>query len=120
MKDITILLVARDESLTASVKGSLPALGGLQLVAVGSCAETRGFIHRSDGPLGKLLEQAHRVAPSEASILIQGETGTGKTHFAQLIHELSPRRQHPFLTIDCGALSGNLIESELFGHVRGA
>jgi DNA-binding NtrC family response regulator len=82
--------------------------------------ETAGFIYQPDGPLGRVMEQVRRVAPLETSVLIQGETGTGKTRLAHLIHELSPRRKHPFLIIDCGALSANLIESELFGHVRGA
>jgi DNA-binding NtrC family response regulator len=82
--------------------------------------ENAGFIYQPDGPLGRVMEQVRRVAPLETSVLIQGETGTGKTRLAHLIHELSPRRKHPFLIIDCGALSANLIESELFGHVRGA
>jgi DNA-binding NtrC family response regulator len=78
------------------------------------------FIHRSDGPLGRVVEQVRRIAPLETSVLIQGETGTGKTCLARLIHDLSPRRDQPFLTINCGSLSANVIESELFGHVRGA
>src|SRR5262249_3613003 len=53
-------------------------------------------------------------------ILLGGETGTGKTRLAGLIHRLSPRRDRPFLTINCGALSATLIESEMFGHVKGA
>ena len=53
-------------------------------------------------------------------MLLNGETGTGKTYLARLIHEHSPRRQHRFLTVPCGALSANLVESEFFGHVKGA
>jgi transcriptional regulator with PAS, ATPase and Fis domain len=67
-----------------------------------------------------LREQVLRVAPQNTSILLTGETGTGKTHLARLIHRLSPRRDEPFVVVDCGALSPSLIESEMFGHVRGA
>jgi two-component system response regulator HydG len=73
----------------------------------------------ADGLEG-MLEQVRRVAPQETTLLLTGQTGTGKTRLARLIHELSPRRHEPFLVIDCGALSPTLIESELFGHVRGA
>jgi DNA-binding NtrC family response regulator len=74
-----------------------------------------------DGVLSpSLLEQVHRVAPQETSLLFTGETGTGKTRLAKLVHELSPRRDEPFLVVDCGALSPTLIESEMFGHVKGA
>jgi DNA-binding NtrC family response regulator len=67
-----------------------------------------------------LMEQVRRVAPLDATILLAGETGTGKTRLARLIHQLSPRRDEPFLVIHCGALVENLIESEMFGHVKGA
>ena len=67
-----------------------------------------------------LMEQVRRVAPQDATILLSGETGTGKTRLARLIHELSPRRSEPFLVIHCGALTAGMIESEMFGHVRGA
>ena len=61
-----------------------------------------------------------RVAPSEATILIQGETGTGKEVTAEAIHSHSPRSEGSFIAIDCGAIAANLVESELFGHVKGA
>ena len=67
-----------------------------------------------------LLEQVKRVSPQETTVLLMGETGTGKTRLARLIHHLSPRRNEPFQVVDCGALSSGLIESELFGHVKGA
>src|SRR5204862_1273803 len=51
---------------------------------------------------------------------LTGATGTGKSRLARLVHELSPRRAEPFLVIDCGALSASLVESEMFGHVKGA
>jgi two-component system response regulator PilR (NtrC family) len=70
--------------------------------------------------MARLAEQVRRVAPQETTLLLTGETGTGKTRLARLVHELSPRRQEPFLVADCSALSASLIESEIFGHVKGA
>ena len=67
-----------------------------------------------------LEAQLRRVAPQDVTLLLSGETGTGKTRLARLLHEASPRRAEPFLVVDCGALAPGLIESELFGHVRGA
>jgi two-component system response regulator HydG len=70
--------------------------------------------------LGVMMGQVKRVAPQDITLLLTGETGTGKTRLARLIHELSPRRDKPFLVVDCGSLSPALIESELFGHAKGA
>jgi DNA-binding NtrC family response regulator len=67
-----------------------------------------------------MMAQVRRVAPQETTLLLTGETGTGKTQLARLVHKLSPRRDEPFLVVDCGSLSASLIESELFGHVKGA
>jgi DNA-binding NtrC family response regulator len=67
-----------------------------------------------------VLEQARRVAPTRATVLIEGETGTGKELVAQFIHVHSRRAGHAFLRVNCAALSETLIESELFGHERGA
>jgi two-component system response regulator HydG len=67
-----------------------------------------------------LLDQVRLVAAQDMTVLLEGETGTGKTRLARLIHELSPRRSKPFLAINCGALAAELIESEMFGHVKGA
>ena len=67
-----------------------------------------------------LREQIKRVVPQDTTLLLTGETGTGKTRLARLMHQLSPRRTEPFLVIDCGAISPTLIESEIFGHVKGA
>ncbi len=67
-----------------------------------------------------VLETAERVAPTDANILILGENGTGKTQLARHVHERSHRAQKPFVGVDLGALSENLFESELFGHVKGA
>jgi DNA-binding NtrC family response regulator len=67
-----------------------------------------------------LLRQVRRVAPLDTTILLTGETGTGKTSLARLIHRLSPRRDKPLVTVQCGALPPSLLDSALFGHVRGA
>jgi len=67
-----------------------------------------------------LLEQLRVVAPSDASVLVTGESGTGKELFARAIHQASTRRNGPFIPINCGAIPAELLESELFGHVRGS
>jgi DNA-binding NtrC family response regulator len=77
-------------------------------------------------PLGKarvfqdVLRLAEQVAPTESTVLIQGESGTGKEIIARYIHELSGRTDGPFLSLNCGALPESLLESELFGHVKGS
>jgi DNA-binding NtrC family response regulator len=68
----------------------------------------------------KLIAQIDRVAASETRVCILGETGTGKELVARAIHEKSPRREHPFITLNCAAVPAELIESELFGHEKGA
>jgi two-component system response regulator HydG len=74
----------------------------------------------ADAEHDRIMEQMRRISPLDTTVLLEGETGTGKTRLARNIHELSSRREKPFLAINCGALSASLIESEMFGHVRGA
>jgi len=110
------------------------------LILVDRVAERRGLIRENDllkQELGKtgvtaekiiyksarmveLMNMASRVAPSRATVLISGESGTGKELLARLIHQLSPRAARPIVVVNCGALQENLLESELFGHEKGA
>jgi DNA-binding NtrC family response regulator len=75
----------------------------------------------AEDPASKaVLDLARKVAETATTLLITGESGSGKDHLARLIHELGPRRDAPFLKIDCASLPQELVESELFGHERGA
>jgi PAS domain S-box-containing protein len=77
------------------------------------------IIGKSDG-LKYVLYRAEQVAPANTTVLILGETGTGKELVAAAIHNMSPRKERPLITVNCAALPGNLIESELFGREKGA
>ncbi|TFG93743.1 MAG: PAS domain S-box protein [Syntrophobacterales bacterium] len=77
------------------------------------------IIGQSDG-IKYALYRAEQVAPSDATVLILGETGTGKELITFAIHDMSPRKERPLITVNCAALPGNLIESELFGREKGA
>ena len=81
---------------------------------------SRGDLVTNDRKVLALVERVHQVAPSSASVLLQGESGTGKTHIARLVQRLSKRANKPFVEVNCAAIPSTLIESELFGHVKGA
>ncbi|MFC1453342.1 sigma-54-dependent transcriptional regulator [Verrucomicrobiota bacterium] len=74
----------------------------------------------SSSVMRQLFETVRQVAPSQATVLIQGESGTGKELVAHAVHQLSPRANGPFVAVHCAALSSSLLESELFGHEKGA
>ena len=82
-------------------------------------AETARIVGQSPAMI-EVMKQAARVAPTPATVLITGETGTGKERVARLIHSYSTRAQGRFVAVNCGALAEGLLESELFGHVKGA
>jgi DNA-binding NtrC family response regulator len=82
--------------------------------------ETSAEIIGNSRALTRLLQMTERVAQSETAVLIEGESGTGKELTARAVHTLSPRAAGPFIPVNCGALPGQLLESELFGHARGA
>ena len=77
-------------------------------------------LHTEEPAMRQALELAFQVAASEATMLLRGESGTGKGVLARAIHDRSPRAAGPFVTVHCPSLSAELLESELFGHVRGA
>jgi two-component system NtrC family response regulator len=80
---------------------------------------TAGMV-TANSAMAELLETALKVAGSEATVLVTGESGTGKEVLARLVHQHSPRREGPMVAVNCTAIPDNLIESELFGHVKGA
>ena len=82
-------------------------------------ASSRRIIGESPAMV-RLLETLARVAPMQSTVLIKGETGTGKELVARALHENSPRRDRPFVAFNCAAVPEGLAEAELFGHVKGA
>jgi DNA-binding NtrC family response regulator len=112
------LLDARVEQCRSAhlVKELQEELGRMRPAAPGAIRELTG----SSKSLTRIREIISRVAPTDAPVLITGETGTGKGLAARIIHESSGRGRRPFMEINCGALPSELLESELFGHVKGA
>ncbi|HJW33660.1 MAG TPA: sigma-54 dependent transcriptional regulator [Holophagaceae bacterium] len=104
------------EELTEALKKAIRSEGHLKAEAPGDAP----VILTQDPALSETLALARRAADSKATILIQAESGTGKELLARLIHQASPRRSGPFVAINCAAIPETLLESELFGHEKGA
>ncbi len=120
--------VARLEPIAALVAPALHRLRRLQELAEENDYFRQTLIAQQGFPdmlakseaMQKVLALLQRVAPSDARVLIEGESGTGKELVARLLHAYGPRRGRKFLAVDCGAIPDNLLESELFGYVKGA
>jgi DNA-binding NtrC family response regulator len=102
------LLRSRDERLREGSAAEPP-----------EAPEFADIIHRGR-VMSRLIQKARRVAVHNVSVLIEGESGTGKEMLARAIHRASPRRDRPFVAVNCGAIPAELVESELFGHEKGA
>ncbi len=116
--DSQILLEKIDRALQLS-EPTAPAGEESVLPGEGGEAWMDGVIFRSS-KMAALMAEARMVAASDASVLIRGESGTGKEVLARAIHRASPRAKGPFVAINCGAIPEQLLESELFGHAKGA
>lgn len=102
-------LLRRPDQTIARLAAGLPA----------TAPEFADIIHRSE-VMQRVILKARRIAPRSIPVLIEGESGTGKELFARAIHDAGPRRDKPFVAINCGAIPAELVESELFGHEKGA
>ncbi len=112
---------AEQAALLDRYRAQLEANNRLLLTEAGGDDEACRRLEASLSPaMRQLVAQARQVGRSELPVLIQGETGTGKEVLAQALHAWSPRARHPFVKLNCAALPEGLLESELFGHVRGA
>jgi two-component system, response regulator FlrC len=109
-------------AIKAGAKEYIPLPPDEELIAAvleSISAETRSVLYTSEA-MQRVITMVEQVAPSDASILITGESGTGKEVIARYIHEKSKRADKPFISVNCAAIPENLLESELFGHEKGA
>jgi len=109
-------------AIHAGAKEFIPLPPDPELIAAVLAAVTndsRELIYR-DETMARVVKLAQQIAPSEASVLVTGESGTGKEVVARYVHARSPRARAPFISVNCAAIPENLLESELFGHEKGA
>ena len=111
-----------NEKLVATLTGAIKKGGTAfrEKGGGGSPLRSPSSLFSPSSPMRQILDTVGRVAPTDANVLILGENGTGKDLLAREIHEQSARQKGPFVTVDLGALTESLFESELFGHVKGA
>jgi len=107
------------ETLLKGIENHIQAVQNPQNISIEQDSGEMGFLAR-DPVMLSLLQQAKRVADSQATVLITGETGVGKEVLAEYLHQHSNRRKKPMVAVNCAALPSHLIESELFGHEKGA
>ncbi len=112
------VLLAFQYFLNQSRKGQVDRTVYQGMVALATIPNETGILQKT--PMGEIFDQIKLVSMYDSTVLITGEPGTGKELVAKAIHELSGRRRKPLVTINCAAIPENLLESELFGHVRGA
>lgn len=148
LPDAEVILVTGHGTIQSAVQAMqqgafnylLKPLDLKQLRAVVDTAATSHYLRRANAELHRRLDEKfgfegvignspqmldvivrlQRIAPTDASVLIEGDTGTGKELVAKAIHQNSPRKKRPFVPLNCAALSENILESELFGHIKGA
>ncbi len=126
----TLEIEGETRNLQFDCSRTSPSHGGLQLFIIRDVSHQRmleTYLNRAssdlitaDPKMMEILQRLEQVAPASVPVLLTGESGTGKTHIARMIHRLSTRASGPFVEVNCAAIPETLIESELFGHVKGA